>query len=143
VETKYRVAALLHILAAMVWIGGMLFIAMVLAPVVRGLQDPPGIGPRILGAVARRFRAPAWAALVVLVVTGIWILYERGLGAEYILMGTGSSSQMLPVKIALVALVIALSSLHDFVKGPRLGRRLPAWPASGGCCPGWPVSTWR
>ena len=139
----YQVAALLHILAAMVWIGGMLFIAMALAPVMRGLQDPPGIGSRILGAGARRFRAPAWAALLVLVVTGIWILYERGLGADYILTGTGSSSQLLHVKVALVALVIALSSLHDFVIGPRLGRGLAAWHASGGCCPGWPVSPWR
>lgn len=122
----YQVAAYLHLLAAMVWIGGMLFLALVLVPVARGLQDPPGVGMRLLGQAARRFRFPAWGALLALVATGIWLLVERGIGVTYLLSEQGSSAGTLRVKLALVVAVIALSALHDFGIGPRVARMMEA-----------------
>ena len=102
----------LHVTAAMTWIGGMLFIALVLVPVTRGLDDV-ALRRRLVQATGRRFRVVGWIALVTLVATG---LVNLGLRPE--LLG-------LPrfwVKAALVALALGLSAVHDFVLGPRAGR---------------------
>ena len=98
--------------------------AMVLVPVTRSIREPPGSGARILGLAARRFRVVAWGALITLVVTGIWILLERGVYPVDIIRGHGWFYQTLRVKVILVTLVLALSVIHDFVLGPRLARGL-------------------
>ncbi len=55
----------LHVLAASVWAGGQITLA-VLVPVLRSR------GAEIPRAAARRFNAAAWPAFAVLVATGIW-----------------------------------------------------------------------
>ena len=55
----------LHVLAATVWVGGQITLA-VLVPVLRRL------GAEIPRAAARRFNQVAWPAFAVLVITGIW-----------------------------------------------------------------------
>jgi len=59
----------LHVLAATIWVGGQLTLAG-LVPVVRRL------GPDATRAVARQFNRIAWPAFAVVVVTGIWNLFE-------------------------------------------------------------------
>ena len=55
----------LHVLAATIWVGGQITLA-VLVPVLRRL------GAEIPRAAARRFNQVAWPAFGVLVITGIW-----------------------------------------------------------------------
>ena len=102
----------LHVLAAMTWIGGMLFIALVLVPVMRGLDDV-ALRRRLVQATGRRFRVIGWIALGVLVATG---LVNLALRPE--LLGVTRFWS----KAALVVLALALSAVHDFVLGPRAGR---------------------
>ena len=59
----------LHSLATATWIGGMLFMKLVLLPAQAAI-DPPQRG-RLMGAVAARFTTVAWTSAVVLVVTGL------------------------------------------------------------------------
>ena len=69
----------LHVLAATIWVGGQLVLA-VLVPVLRQA------GPEVPRAAARAFNRVAWPAFAVLVATGIWnITAERALdqGADY------------------------------------------------------------
>ncbi len=120
----YQLAAYIHLLAAIVWLGGMLFLAMVLVPLTRGMQEPPGFSVRLLGSAARRFRAIGWGALITLVGTGIWILLERGVNPLNMVTGRGWFLETLRVKVLLVALILVLSAIHDFVIGPRLARML-------------------
>jgi uncharacterized membrane protein len=101
----------LHVLAAITWIGGMLFIALVLVPVTRRLEDPT-VRTRLLQETGRRFRTVGWIALIVLVVTGLLNLWSHpGL----------LSSPRLHWKLGLVGLALILSAFHDFVLGPRAG----------------------
>jgi uncharacterized membrane protein len=102
----------LHVLAALVWIGGMLFIALVLVPVARGLNDPP-LRARLFHAAGVRFRVVGWIALGLLLVSGLGNLWMR----PYLL-----ELPQFQVKLGLVALALALSAVHDFVVGPRAGR---------------------
>ena len=102
----------LHLLAAITWIGGMLFIALVLVPVTRRFADP-AVRARLLQESGRRFRAVAWVALGLLVATGLANLWLR----PYLL-----AAPRFQWKLGLVVLALALSAVHDFVLGPRAGR---------------------
>lgn len=102
----------LHVVAAMVWIGGMLFVALVLVPVLRGLPDPALRG-RLMRDAGRRFRAVGWIALALLLASGLGNLWARPDLLQ---------APRFQWKLGLVVLALALSALHDFVLGPRAGR---------------------
>jgi uncharacterized membrane protein len=101
-----------HVLSAITWVGGMLFIALVLVPTARGLGDP-ALRARLIRDSGRRFRAVAWVALGLLVLTGLLNLW-----LQPFLIG----SPRFLVKLGLVGLALVLSAFHDFVLGPRAGR---------------------
>lgn len=101
----------LHVLAAITWIGGMLFIALVLVPVTRRLDDAE-LRARLVHAVGLRFRAVGWIALGVLVATGLVNLWLY----PFLL-----ASPRFHWKAGLVVLALILSAFHDFVLGPRAG----------------------
>lgn len=101
----------LHVLAAVTWIGGMIFIALVLVPVTRRLGDP-ALRARLVHQVGVRFRTVGWIALGLLTLTGLGNLWQR----PYLL-----SAPRLHWKLGLVVLALVLSALHDFVLGPRAG----------------------
>ena len=63
-----------HVLSAMTWIGGMLFIALVLVPAARGLGDA-SLRTRLVQEIGRRFRTIAWMVLALLVMTGLLNLW--------------------------------------------------------------------
>ncbi len=122
----YPLLAYVHLLAAATWLGGTLFLALVLVPVTRSAPGPPGVGVAVLRAAARRFRTVAWAAALVLIVTGAWLYLQRSGSVAGFFTGEGDFVQVLRVKAALAAAVIVLSATHDFVLGPRLAREMEA-----------------
>ncbi len=101
----------LHVLAAMIWIGGMLFVVLVLVPVVRGQADP-SMRARLFHETGVRFRTVGWAALLVLLATGLANLWLR----PYLL-----TLPRFQWKLGLVVAALLLSVFHDFVLGPRAG----------------------
>jgi putative copper resistance protein D len=101
----------LHVLAAITWIGGMLFIALVLVPSARWLEDPT-LRTRLIQETGRRFRTIGWLALGGLVGTGLLNLWMHP-----VLL----SSPRFHWKLGLVVLALILSACHDFVLGPRAG----------------------
>lgn len=105
----------LHVLAAVTWIGGMVFVALVLAPLLRRLPQAP-VRVELLSAVGRRFRAVGWIAMGLLVATGVAMLVLTG----------RPIGPVLGAKLALVAVMLALAALHDFVLGPRWVRERAA-----------------
>ncbi|HET7876811.1 MAG TPA: DUF4149 domain-containing protein [Methylomirabilota bacterium] len=106
--TLSLLARWLHVLAAITWIGGMLFVALVLVPAIR--REDPALRRRLVQAVGLRFRAVGWAALAVLVTTGLVNLWL----APFLL-----GAPRFHAKLGLVALALILQALHDFVLGPR------------------------
>jgi putative copper resistance protein D len=116
----YQLSVFLHILSAVIWIGGMLFLALVVVPVTRGL--PAAERASLFGAVGRRFRAVGWACIVVLLVTGTVNVAYRGVSWENLFSPTLWGSPFgttLALKLGVVAVMLALSVYHDFVIGPR------------------------
>lgn len=113
----------LHVVAAAVWVGGLLFLALVALPVAR--RFPPQERSRLVALLGRRFLPVAWTALAVLVVTGMLNLALRGVVWESVVTGrlfTGPFGRVLGLKLLLVAAALGLSALHDFVIGPASAR---------------------
>ena len=65
-------ALTLHVLAAIVWVGGMFFAHMVLRPQAARLLEPPQRLPLWTG-VFGRFFPWVWACIVILLGTGLWM----------------------------------------------------------------------
>ena len=105
----------IHVLAAVTWLGGMLFIALVLVPVSRRVRDPQ-LRTDLISQNGRRFRTVGWIALGLLIASGLVILFRRPW------LWRVPAFQL---KVALVVLALGLSALHDFVLGPRVGKLPP------------------
>lgn len=102
----------LHVMAAIVWVGGMLFLALVLVPIARRLDDA-ALRARLIHEVGVRFRVVGWLALGLLLLTGLGNLWQR----PYLL-----HVPRFHWKLGLVLLALALAAVHDFILGPRAGR---------------------
>lgn len=98
----------IHILAAMVWIGGMAFVSLVLVPALRRMEDP-AVRADLLKQVARRFRVVAWGSILVLIATGMANLALLG---QWPSLET-SFGRVLAVKLIAVGVMLALTGLHD------------------------------
>jgi uncharacterized membrane protein len=121
----YQIGVLVHLLAAVVWVGGMLFLALVVVPSTRGLAPDQRAG--LFDALGRRFRPIGWACVALLVATGLLSLTHRGVTWEDALSGQLLGTpfgRLLGLKLALVAAMLVLSALHDFVVGPASTRAL-------------------
>lgn len=125
--TLYDLNVTLHVLAAIVWLGGMFFLALVGAPVLRSLE--PRLRAQLFRDLGLRFRRVGWIALAVLLVTGVVNLELRGL-LRWEVLGSGAFwtaayGRALAVKLVTVLVMLVLSALHDFLLGPWAGRLPP------------------
>ena len=127
----YLLSVWLHVLAAAVWIGGMLFLVLVVVPWLRAGARSDAAS--FLRETGRRFRTVGWTCFVVLLVTGTFNLWVRGVRlsdfgrAEWLLSPFG---QTVLVKLAAFLLVLLVSAVHDFLVGPRATKAIAADPRS-------------
>jgi uncharacterized membrane protein len=69
------IAVTLHILSAVIWVGGMFFAYQVLRPVAAVQLDPAQRLPLWVD-VFKRFFPWVWAAVLLLLVTGYWMIFS-------------------------------------------------------------------
>lgn len=117
-----KLALFLHIVSAVFWVGGMLFLVAVIAPFLKTVTDPREKS-RIFQVVGRQYRFWGWVAIITLLVTGPVILYllygipiNKAFSPEVHATGFGRA---LAVKLALVAIIVTSALVHDFWVGPR------------------------
>ena len=130
----YQAVVVIHIISAVTWLGGMLFLVMVMLPLVRrGMASgQPGPGMEVLRDAANRFLPVAWGAMVVLAVSGAYLAWEHwGIRPEVFVTDGGRFMQILRIKTVLFLLVVLLSLLHDFWLGPMIMERLNQARAAG------------
>jgi putative copper resistance protein D len=72
----YYATVTLHLLAALVWLGGMFFLGLVGAPVLRSVE--PAMRQQLFQQLGVRFRSLGWLAFAVLIITGVASLHFRG-----------------------------------------------------------------
>ncbi len=116
----------LHLIAAIFWIGGMLFLALAVVPVMRRPAFR-AISPAFFEAIGMRFRTLGWIAIGVLVLTGLIQLGVRGATPDRWfdpVFWQGPLGRALAGKLIAVVLAVGLNALHDFWAGPRATQAL-------------------
>ena len=106
----------IHVLSAIFWVGGMLFLTVVLAPVFRSESSQPQAYV-FFRKVAKRFRTGVWVAVLFLVSTGPLLLSKH----VSLAMPLKQWPVVVLTKLGLVFALLVFAGLHDLVIGPRAG----------------------
>lgn len=127
----YLFSVWVHILAATVWVGGMLFLVLVVVPWLRkGGRTNAGLFLRETG---ERFSNVGWVCFGLVLVTGTFNLGVRGVRLSHFASADWLGSpfgKTVVVKLSAFLLVLMVSAVHDFVVGPRATRAIAAGPHS-------------
>jgi uncharacterized membrane protein len=97
----------LHLVGAVVWIGGLAYQTHVLLPAARGGAVAP------FADAARRARSTTWVAIVVVVLTGFYNVTRLG-PIDRVMQS--SAGMMVVAKFGLVILAVALAAQRDFAQ---------------------------
>ena len=133
----YQFLVFLHVISAITWLGGMLFLLMVMIPLAR--RDA-GVGFGVLRSAAEKFVPVAWAAKVVLAGSGAYLAWEYwNVRPDTFFTGDTHFLSYLQRKTGLFVIVVILSLAHDFWLGPRMMDRLEAARSTGSPLPTGPA----
>lgn len=123
----YYINVISHVLAAMLWLGGMFFLALVGAPVLRTVE-PPQLRAMLFQQLGIKFRTVGWTAVTVLLITGTLNLYFRGMLTARLFDGAFWATRygnILAWKLSAVFGMLLIQVFHDFYLGPRAGQAVP------------------
>lgn len=122
---EISIALKLHLLAVVVWVGGMFFAWMCLRPVAASQLEPPA-RLRLWVGVFERFFPWVWAAVPLILGTGLWLIKAR-------FGGVGDAPSFVHIMYAL-GVVMMLIFMHVFFAPYRRLRSAVAtenWPEGG------------
>lgn len=123
--TAFALPYLLHVLAAVIWVGGMFFAWMVLRPAaVSELQAPERL--KLWAEVFRRFFKWVWVTVLVLPISGIGMWHMRFDGLE-------GAPRYVHIMTGLFLVMLALFLRIQLLQLPELKRAIAAqnWPEGG------------
>ncbi len=69
-------AAFLHVLAAVVWVGGMFFAYCLLRPVLTTVEEPQRLA--LWARICTKFFPWVWLCIIVLLVSGLYLIHQMG-----------------------------------------------------------------
>ncbi|MGD8956804.1 MAG: CopD family protein [Chromatiaceae bacterium] len=118
-------AALLHVISAVIWVGGMFFAYMVLRPVAAGQLEPPA-RLTLWAGVFDNFFPWVWSAIVALLATGFWMIFA-------VFGGMGGVGLYVHAMLGLGLLMVLIFLHVYFAPYRRLKRAVAAqdWPSGG------------
>lgn len=116
-----KLSLFLHVISAIFWIGGMLFLSLVIVPFLLALKDPKDRNA-VYRQIGPKYRTLAWIAIIILLITGPLNLYLLGINPAIIFtpdfLATNYGKALL-IKLILVFIIVVSSLLHDFWVGPK------------------------
>ena len=124
----YAILKTLHLLSIILWIGGMAFVLFFLRPALGSLQPPARV--TLMHDVLRRFFGAVSAAILIVLVAGLWMMFDFASGAA-------ASGVRMPMSWMVMAtlglLMMAIFGHIRFVLYKRLQRAVAGsdWPAGG------------
>lgn len=118
-------AVLLHVIAVVIWVGGMFFAYMFLRPVAATQLEPP-VRLRLWAGVFGGFFPWVWASIIAILATGFWMIF----GVYGGMAGVGMYVHLM---LGLGILMMLIFFHVFFAPYGRLKRAVAAedWPAGG------------
>ncbi|MBK9130836.1 MAG: CopD family protein [Gammaproteobacteria bacterium] len=118
-------ALIVHMLAAVVWVGGMFFAWMILRPIAADQLEPPQ-RLKLWSGVFARFFPWVWVAIIALPVTGLFLAYR-------LFGGLGGSPLFVHLMLALGTAMVLIYLHVFFAPYRRLRAAVTAqdWAAGG------------
>lgn len=118
VAIEHSLITWIHLLSASIWVGGSLFIGVVLAPTLKAMSMPVPERIKMMIVVGRRFNKIAAPALAALIITGVYTSRAFLTPEAAPLLLSSGYGQVLIIKILLViSLVIAYIVHVRMVRG--------------------------
>ena len=114
-NTWYHLTVWLHIISGAFWIGGMLFLPLVLLP---GIKDHPD-RRNLLMATGLKFRFYGYIALVLLLATGLLNIYFRGIHLSWRFFTASHYGRLVSLKLILFISMLLVSLIHDLFVGRK------------------------
>ncbi|MDE1725934.1 MAG: CopD family protein [Thaumarchaeota archaeon] len=99
-----------HLVAASIWVGGSIFIGIVLAPLLKTMSDTAEGRLSIMIRVGRKFNKLAVPSLIILIVTGIY--NSSNLLSKPSLILSTTYGQILVIKVILVIILLITFAVH-------------------------------
>ncbi|MXX20686.1 MAG: copper-binding protein [Cenarchaeum sp. SB0665_bin_23] len=99
-----------HLVASAIWVGGSIFLGVILSPIVRQVTPSMEERLRLMILVGKRFNKIAIPSLIILVVTGVY--NSRVLLVNYTLLDDSSYGVFLVVKMILVVVLVVVYLTH-------------------------------
>lgn len=116
---NYLFVLLVHVFAAMFWVGGIIFYVLVIIAVIRD-SDLKNVKLILLEKTALKFRKVSYVTFLILTISGTCLLYTKG----YLLVSHNLEQSLVSippiflVKISLFLILLISSLYHDYVSGP-------------------------
>ncbi len=132
-RSLYLFSVWLHVLSAVAWIGGMFFLVLVVVPWLRSGSGARDMAGAFLRETGERFRAVGWACFTLLIITGTFNLWFRGVRwSDFVNPDWLASdfARVLLTKLAAFTGVLIVSAIHDFSTGPNAAAAIAAAPTS-------------
>lgn len=119
-----KIAVFFHLLGVVVWVGGMFFAYLALRPAAARLLEPPQ-RLALWQDTLRRFFNWVWLAVVLVLASGLWMLFQIG--------GLGGAPAHVYVMLLLGLVMMAIFVHVFFVPFRRLTTHVGAkdWKAAG------------
>jgi putative copper resistance protein D len=115
-NTWYYLSVWLHIIGVSFWIGGMLFLPLVL---LSGIKNHPDRS-NLLMATGLKFRFFGYIVLGLLLVTGILNIYLRGIDLSWKFLLVSRYGKLVITKLILFLCILVVSLIHDVQARRRL-----------------------
>ena len=119
-------AITLHLLAAIIWVGGMFFAYMALRPVAGSLLEPP-VRLKLWTQVFSRFFPWVWLTVLVLLITGLWMIF-----GVYGGMAKADMHVHLMMTLGIVMMLIFMHIYYGPFRRLKQAVAQSDWPLAGG-----------
>lgn len=117
----FSLSHFLHLLATVVWIGGIVMILFVILPSAKSALESAPMVSRLMKEITKRFTPMANISILVLIATGIFIAqYEKNFTG--VLDFNNPWNLIMLLKHFLVALMIIVHFYRGLILNPKIGR---------------------
>lgn len=115
-------SAWLHLLAAVIWVGGIIFILYIAIPSSRQALGPEA--GKLMGEISRKFTPFANYSILLIVITGVVLTWIKGFSGSA--SSEGAQSTALYLKYLLALLMIGIHFYRGLVLAPKITAAEPS-----------------